>query len=205
MYNFFSYFPTYSISKSKIAGTLAETVDISSVVHRSLRDQFVSTTVQNKGFSFETIINADSFSLISKKKQCRCFITLLLLDWARVRSSKNFFWNICRVRGTIPFEMHARHHFSVRVSRQILQYFFFDSSALSIVHVSHTCHQVELLFKSTSKVDSTTKERHKSAPCFATLRRVTIPAWQCLHYCKYMNIIYVNYGFKLWIWMRSSQ
>ena len=124
MYNLFSYFPTYSISKSKIAGTLAETVDISSVVHRSLRDQFVSTTVQNKGFSFETIINADSFSLISKRKQCRCFITLLLLDWARVRSSKNFFWNICRVRGTTPFEMYARHHFSVRVYRQILQYLF---------------------------------------------------------------------------------
>ena len=89
-----------------------------------LGDQFVSTTVQNKGLSFETIINADSFSLISKRKQCRCFITLLLLDWARVSSSKNFFWNICRVRGTTPFEMYARHHFSVRVYRQILQYLF---------------------------------------------------------------------------------
>ena len=127
MYNLFSYFPTYSISKRKIAGTLAETVDISSAVLCCavlLRDQFVSPIVQNKGLSFETIINADSFSLISKKKQCRCFITLLLLDWARVRSSKNFFWNICRVCGTIPFEMYARHHFSVRVYRQILQYLF---------------------------------------------------------------------------------
>ena len=83
--------------------------------------------------------------------------------------------------------------------------FVCESSALYIVHVSHTCRQVELLFKSTSKVDSTIKERHKTAPCFATLRRVTIPAWQCLHYCKYVNIVYVNYSFKLWVWMRSSQ
>ena len=83
--------------------------------------------------------------------------------------------------------------------------FVCESSALYIFHVSHTCRQVELLFKSISKVDSTIKERHKSAPCFATLRRVTIPAWQCLHYCKYIDIIYVNYGFKLWIWKRSSQ
>ena len=30
------------VRKSKITGTQAETVDISSVVHRSLRDQFVS-------------------------------------------------------------------------------------------------------------------------------------------------------------------
>ena len=196
MYNFFSYFPTYSISKSKIAGTLAETVDISSVVHRSLRDQFVSTTVQNKGFSFETIINADSFSLISKKKQCRCFITLLLLDWARVRSSKNLFWNICRVRGTTPFEMYARHHFSVRVYRQILQY---------LNWLRAHCPLSMFPIPVAKSMDSTIKERHKSAPCFATLRRVTIPAWQCLHYCKYVNILYVNYSFKLWIWMRSSQ
>ena len=203
MYNFFSYFPTYSISKSKIAGTLAETVDISSVVHRSLRDQFVSTTVQNKGFSFETIINADSFSLISKKKQCRCFITLLLLDWARVRSSKNLFWNICREHDSFR-NVRSPSFFSEGLPPNP-PVFVCDSSALSIVHVSHTCRQVELLLKSTSKVDSTIKERHKSASCFATLRRVTIPAWQCLHYCKYVNIIYVNYSFKLWIWMRSSQ
>ena len=203
MYNLFSYFPTYSISKSKIAGTLAETVDISSVVHRSLRDQFVSTTVQNKGFSFETIINADSFSLISKRKQCRCFITLLLLDWARVRSSKNLFWNICREHD--PFwNVRSPSFFSEGLPPNP-PVFVCDSSALSIVHVSHTCRQVEFLFKSTSKVDSTIKERHKSAPCFATLRHVTIPAWQCLHYCKCVNIIYVNYSFKLWIWMRSSQ
>ena len=203
MYNLFSYFPTYSISKSKIAGTLAETVDISSVVHCSLRDQFVSTTVQNKGFSFETIINADSFSLISKRKQCRCFITLLLLDWALVRSSKNLFWNICREHD--PFwNVRSPSFFSEGLPPNP-PVFVCDSSALSIVHVSRTCRQVEFLFKSTSKVDSTIKERHKSAPCFATLRHVTIPAWQCLHYCKCVNIIYVNYSFKLWIWMRSSQ
>ena len=50
--------------------TPAETVDISSVVHRSLMDQFVSLIVK-KGFRFEPIVNADSFAFITTKKQCR--------------------------------------------------------------------------------------------------------------------------------------
>ena len=61
------------VKKNKIAGTPTETVDISSVVRRPLRDQFVSLIVT--GFSFEPIINADSFSLIKKKKQRSYFIT----------------------------------------------------------------------------------------------------------------------------------
>ena len=63
------------VRKSKITGTPAANVDISSVVHRSLSDQFVPFIVT--GFSFEPIINADSFSLITTKKQCRYFITLM--------------------------------------------------------------------------------------------------------------------------------
>ena len=61
------------VKKNKIAGTPTETVDISSVVRRPLRDQFVSIIVT--GFSFEPIINADSFSLIKTKKQRSYFIT----------------------------------------------------------------------------------------------------------------------------------
>ena len=52
--------------KRKITGPPTETVDISSVVHRSLGDQFVSSS-EKKGFSFEPIIKADSFSLITTK------------------------------------------------------------------------------------------------------------------------------------------
>ena len=62
--------------KQDHGGTPEETVDISSVLHRSLRDQFVSLVVTG-GFSFEPIINADSFSLITKKRHCRYFITLI--------------------------------------------------------------------------------------------------------------------------------
>ena len=54
----------------KIMETPAETVDISSVVHRSLIDPFVSLIVK-KGFRFEPIVNADSFAFITTKKQCR--------------------------------------------------------------------------------------------------------------------------------------
>ena len=59
------------VRKSKIMGTLAETVDISPVVHHSLRDQFVSLIVTEERFQFEPIINTDSFLLITSKKQCR--------------------------------------------------------------------------------------------------------------------------------------
>ena len=62
--------------KQDHGGTPEEPVDISSVLHRSLRDQFVSLVVTG-GFSFEPIINADSFSLITKKRHCRYFITLI--------------------------------------------------------------------------------------------------------------------------------
>ena len=40
------------VRKSKITGTQAETVDISSVVHRSLRDQFVSLIVTEEKVQF---------------------------------------------------------------------------------------------------------------------------------------------------------
>ena len=40
------------VKKSKITGTPAETVDISSVVHRSLRDQFVSLNVTEERVQF---------------------------------------------------------------------------------------------------------------------------------------------------------
>ena len=58
------------VRKSKIMGTLAETVDISPVVHHSL-DQFVSLIVTEERFQFEPIINTNSFLLITSKKQCR--------------------------------------------------------------------------------------------------------------------------------------
>ena len=41
-----------SCQESKITGTPAETVDISSVVHRSLRDQFVSLKVTEERVQF---------------------------------------------------------------------------------------------------------------------------------------------------------
>ena len=67
----------YLVRKSKITETLTETVDISSVVHRSLRDQFVSLIVTEERVLFWAIFSADSFSMITAKKQWRCFITLM--------------------------------------------------------------------------------------------------------------------------------
>ena len=49
---FFSNSSKDLVKKSKITGTPAETVDISSVVHRSLRDQFVSLIVTEEWVQF---------------------------------------------------------------------------------------------------------------------------------------------------------
>ena len=49
---FFSNSSKDLVKKSKITGTQAETVDISSVVHRSLRDQFVSLNVTEERVQF---------------------------------------------------------------------------------------------------------------------------------------------------------
>ena len=49
---FFSNFLKDLVRKSKITRTPAETVDISSVVHRSLRDQFVSLIVTEERVQF---------------------------------------------------------------------------------------------------------------------------------------------------------
>ena len=49
---FFSNSSKDLVKKSKITGTPAETVDISSVVHRSLRDQFVSLIITEEWVQF---------------------------------------------------------------------------------------------------------------------------------------------------------
>ena len=68
------------VRKSKITGTL----NIYSVVHRSLIKQLVCTysLSQKERFSFESIINAGSFSLITTEKQgiCGCLITSMYHD-----------------------------------------------------------------------------------------------------------------------------
>ena len=68
------------VRKSKITGTL----NIYSVAHRSLIKQLVCTysLSQKEGFSFESIINAGSFSLITTEKQgiCGCLITSMYHD-----------------------------------------------------------------------------------------------------------------------------
>ena len=76
---FFSNSSKDLVRKSKITGIPVETMEISSIVHRSLRDQFklYHSSSQKKGFSFEPIINADSFAFITTKKQCRWFGTLM--------------------------------------------------------------------------------------------------------------------------------
>ena len=55
-----------------------------SVAHRSLIKQLVCTysLSQKEGFSFESIINAGSFSLITTEKQgiCGCLITSMYHD-----------------------------------------------------------------------------------------------------------------------------
>ena len=64
------------VRKSKITGTPAETVDISSVVHRS------KWANSSSGFNFKPVINASagSFSSVTTKKQCRRLITLMYHD-----------------------------------------------------------------------------------------------------------------------------
>ena len=68
------------VRKSKITGTL----NIYSVLHRFLIKQLVCTysLSQKEGFSFESIINAGSFLLITTKKQgiCGCLITSMYHD-----------------------------------------------------------------------------------------------------------------------------
>ena len=58
------------ISNSKITGTPAETVNINSVVHRSLATYLYLILADYAG----------SFSLITKKKLCKCLITLMYHD-----------------------------------------------------------------------------------------------------------------------------
>lgn len=59
--------------KSKITEIPAETVDMYSVVHGSSICTYSS--LQKKGFSFQPIIIAGSFSLITTQKQCKSAIT----------------------------------------------------------------------------------------------------------------------------------
>ena len=58
------------VRKSNFTGTPAETMDIYSDVHRSFCNPFVphDLSSQKKGLSFEPIISAGSFSLITTKK-----------------------------------------------------------------------------------------------------------------------------------------
>ena len=173
MYNLFSYFSTNSTSKSKIAGTLAETVDI------SLRDQFVSLIVQKTKGSvlsrLSTLIRSHWFQKRSSVGVLSLYFCWIELLWDLVGA----FFEIFAEFAERPLWNARSPSFFSEGLPPTPRVFVCESSALYIFHVSHTCRQVELLFKSISKVDSTIKERHKSAPCFATLRRVTIPAWQC--------------------------
>ena len=70
------------VRKSNFTGTPAETMDIYSDMHRSFCNPFVphDLSSQKKGLSFEPIINADSFSLITTKKQCMCLIPWMYHD-----------------------------------------------------------------------------------------------------------------------------
>ena len=58
------------VRKSNFTGTPAETMEICSDMHRSFCNPFVphDLSLQKKGLSFEPIISADSFSLITTKK-----------------------------------------------------------------------------------------------------------------------------------------
>ena len=58
------------VRKSNFTGTPAETMEICSDMHRSFCNPFVPhyLSSQKKGLSFEPIISADSFSLITTKK-----------------------------------------------------------------------------------------------------------------------------------------
>ena len=173
MYNLFSYFSTNSTSKSKIAGTLAETVDI------SLRDQFVSLIVQKTKGSvlsrLSTLIRSHWFQKRSSVGVLSLYFCWIELLWDLVGA----FFEIFAEFAERPLWNARSPSFFSEGLPPTPRVFVCESSALYIFHVSHTCRQVELLFESISKVDSTIKERHKSAPCFAALHRVTIPAWQC--------------------------
>ena len=74
------------VEKSKITGTWitgtwAETVDIFSCASLLKRPICTFSTAQKKWFTFEPIMNTESCSSITTKKECRCPITLMYYDF----------------------------------------------------------------------------------------------------------------------------
>ena len=69
------------VEKSKITGTWAESVDIFSCASLLKRPICTFSTAQKKWFTFEPIMNTESCSSITTKKECRCPITLMYYDF----------------------------------------------------------------------------------------------------------------------------